>query len=106
MPGVGNNCFATGSAACWDRASCREAPSSSAQATQNQTGQWVVDYTLSGSSKNLPASCKGQSGSQCWDTVAANNFHLPLAIELDGQVYSAPHHPADASHLHVLPGQR
>lgn len=50
----------------------------SAQATQNQTGQWVVDYTLTG------------TGSGLWDKVAAQNFHLPLGIELDGQVYSAP----------------
>jgi preprotein translocase subunit SecD len=50
----------------------------SAQATQNQTGQWVVDYTLTG------------PGSALWDKVAAQNFHLPLGIELDGKVYSAP----------------
>jgi preprotein translocase subunit SecD len=51
----------------------------SAQATQNQTGQWVVDYTLAGS-----------AGSALWDKVAQENFHQPLGIELDGQVYSAP----------------
>jgi preprotein translocase subunit SecD len=50
----------------------------SAQATQNQTGQWVVDYNLTG------------PGSSLWDKVAGNNFHLPLGIELDGKVYSAP----------------
>ncbi len=50
----------------------------SAQATQNQTGQWVVDYTLTG------------PGSSLWDKVAGANFHLPLGIELDGKVYSAP----------------
>jgi preprotein translocase subunit SecD len=52
---------------------------SSATATQNQLGQWVVDYTLNGS-----------SGSSKWDQVSQQNFHLPLGIELDGVVYSAP----------------
>ena len=51
----------------------------SAQATQNQTGQWVVDYTLAGS-----------AGSALWDKVAQENFHQFLGIELDGKVYSAP----------------
>jgi preprotein translocase subunit SecD len=51
----------------------------SAQATQNQTGQWVVDYTLAGT-----------AGSNLWDKVAAENFHQFLGIELDGKVYSAP----------------
>jgi preprotein translocase subunit SecD len=51
----------------------------SAQATQNQTGQWVVDYTLAGA-----------AGSALWDKVAQENFHQFLGIELDGKVYSAP----------------
>ncbi len=51
----------------------------SAQATQDQTGAWVVDYTLA-----------GQAGSNLWDKVAAENFHQLLGIELDGVVYSAP----------------
>ena len=50
----------------------------SATATQNQTGQWVVDYTLTG------------PGSSLWDKVAEENFHQLLGIELDGVVYSAP----------------
>ncbi len=52
---------------------------SSAQATQNQTGQWVVNYTLAGA-----------AGSALWDRVAQANFHQLLGIELDGVVYSAP----------------
>jgi preprotein translocase subunit SecD len=52
---------------------------SSAQATQNQTGAWVVNYSLAGS-----------ANSALWDKVAAQNFHQLLGIELDGQVYSAP----------------
>jgi preprotein translocase subunit SecD len=51
----------------------------SATATQNQTGQWVVDYTLAGA-----------AGSALWDKVAQENFHQFLGIELDGKVYSAP----------------
>ena len=51
----------------------------SAQATQNQTGEWVVDYSLAGS-----------ANSALWDKVASQNFHAPLGIELDGVVYSAP----------------
>jgi preprotein translocase subunit SecD len=51
----------------------------SAQATQNQTGAWVVDYTLAGS-----------ANSALWDKVAQENFHQLLGIELDGVVYSAP----------------
>jgi preprotein translocase subunit SecD len=90
LPGVGNNCLATGFRCVLGPSVLPGNAVTSAQATQNQTGAWVVDYNLSGSSKGLPASCKGQTGSQCWDSVAQNNFHLPLAIELDGQVYSAP----------------
>jgi preprotein translocase subunit SecD len=90
LPGVGTNCLAAGYRCVLGPSVLPGSAVTSAQATQNQTGQWVVDYNLSGSSKGLPASCKGQSGSQCWDAVAQANFHLPLAIELDGQVYSAP----------------
>ena len=50
-----------------------------AQAQQTQAGAWVVNYTLNGS-----------AGSQLWDTVAQQNFHQYLAIELDGVVQSAP----------------
>jgi preprotein translocase subunit SecD len=51
----------------------------SATATLNQTGQWVVDYSLAGS-----------ANSALWDKVAQDNFHQLLGIELDGVVYSAP----------------
>ena len=50
----------------------------SAQATQNQVGQWVVNYTLTA------------AGSTQWDAVAQENFHQIVAIELDGVVQSAP----------------
>jgi preprotein translocase subunit SecD len=51
----------------------------SAVAQQSQTGQWEVNYSL-----------KGSAGSTLWDTVAKENFHLLLGIELDGVVQSAP----------------
>jgi preprotein translocase subunit SecD len=51
----------------------------SATAQQDQTGNWVVNYTLNGS-----------ENSQLWDSVAQKNFHSLLGIELDGIVYSAP----------------
>jgi preprotein translocase subunit SecD len=51
----------------------------SAQAQQDQTGNWVVNYTLAGS-----------ANSALWDKVAQENFHALLGIELDGNVYSAP----------------
>jgi preprotein translocase subunit SecD len=49
-----------------------------ALAQQNQTGAWVVNYTLT------------STGSPLWDQVAQKNFHQLLAIELDGVVQSAP----------------
>jgi preprotein translocase subunit SecD len=50
----------------------------SATAQQDQTGAWVVNYTLTG------------VGSAAWDKVAAENFHQIIAIDLDGVVQSAP----------------
>ena len=50
----------------------------SAQAGLNQTNAWVVDATLTG------------AGSPKWDTMAEANFHQYIAIDLDGQVISAP----------------
>ena len=50
----------------------------SAQAQQDQTGQWVVNYTLT------------STGSAAWDKVAQENFHQIIAIDLDGVVQSAP----------------
>jgi preprotein translocase subunit SecD len=92
LPGIGNACLATGYRCVLGPSELPGSAVGSATATQNQTGDWVVDYTLSGSaaSDHLPASCKGQSASACWDQVASENFHLPVAIELDGKVYSAP----------------
>ena len=50
----------------------------SAQAQQDQTGAWVVSYTLTA------------TGSAEWDRVAQANFHQIVAIDLDGVVQSAP----------------
>jgi preprotein translocase subunit SecD len=49
-----------------------------ATATQNQLGQWVVDCNLS------------SKGSAEWDAATKKYFHEYMAIELDGQVVSAP----------------
>ena len=50
----------------------------SAVAQQTQLGRWVVNYTLT------------SKGSPLWDSLAQKNFHQIVAIELDGQIYSAP----------------
>jgi preprotein translocase subunit SecD len=50
----------------------------SAIAQENQSGAWVVNYTLT------------SAGSPEWDKVAQANFHGLLAIELDGVIQSAP----------------
>jgi preprotein translocase subunit SecD len=79
LPGLAGACGQSGLRCVLGPSEMSGSDISSAQATQNQLGQWVVDYSL-----------KGQSGSNKWDQVANQNFHLPLGIELDGNVYSAP----------------
>ncbi len=80
LPGIGGACDNVAAVRCvLGPAEMTGRSIGSAQATQDQTGQWVVDYTLAGS-----------AGSALWDKVAEENFHLPLGIELDGEVYSAP----------------
>ena len=49
-----------------------------ASVSRNQTGAWVVDYTMT------------ERGSGLWDTVAEENFHKVLGIDFDGKVVSAP----------------
>ena len=49
-----------------------------ASASQNQTGAWVVDYTMT------------MRGSALWDKVTEENFHKLLGIDFDGKVVSAP----------------
>jgi len=49
-----------------------------ASASKNQTGAWVVDYTMT------------KRGSTLWDKVAEENFHKRLGIDFDGKVVSAP----------------
>ena len=80
LPGLGGACDGTSAIRCvLGPAQMTGHSIASATATQNQTGAWVVDYTLAGS-----------AGSALWDKVAQQNFHQLLGIELDGQVYSAP----------------
>ncbi len=45
---------------------------------QLQNGQWAVNLTLNG------------PGAQQWDTLAQQQFHAIIGIDLDGQVISAP----------------
>lgn len=49
-----------------------------AAAQLDTANQWVVNYNLT------------SAGSPAWDTVAKNNFHAMVAIELDGVIQSAP----------------
>ena len=49
-----------------------------AAASRNQTGAWVVDYTMT------------KRGSALWDKVAEENFHKLLSIDFDGEVVSTP----------------
>ena len=79
LPGIGTACDGTGFRCVLGPSEMSGHSIASAQATQNQTGQWVVDYSLAGS-----------AGSALWDKVAQENFHQLLGIELDGEVYSAP----------------
>jgi preprotein translocase subunit SecD len=79
LPGLANACGQGGLRCVLGPSQMSGTDIASAQATQNQTGAWVVDYNPEGS-----------SGSNKWDQVSEQNFHLPLGIELDGDVYSAP----------------
>ena len=80
LPGLADACDGTAVVRCvLGPAQMTGRSIASATATQSQTGQWVVDYTLA-----------GPAGSALWDKVAQENFHQLLGIELDGQVYSAP----------------
>ena len=79
LPAVANGCGGGGARCVLGPSEMSGHDIANAQATQNQTGAWVVDYTLNGS-----------AGSTKWDQVSEQNFHLPLGIELDGNVYSAP----------------
>ncbi len=79
LPGISGACGASGLRCVLGPSEMTGHSIASAQATQNQTGAWVVDYSLSGA-----------AGSALWDKVAQENFHQLLGIELDGEVYSAP----------------
>lgn len=45
---------------------------------QVESGQWVVNMSLN------------QAGSTAWDTLAQQQFHAIIAVDLDGQVITAP----------------
>ena len=50
----------------------------SANASLSQAGQWTVNINFSG------------PGATAWDTLAQQQFHAIIGIDLDGQVISAP----------------
>ena len=50
----------------------------SANASLSQAGQWTVNINFNG------------SGATAWDTLANQQFHAIIGIDLDGQVISAP----------------
>jgi preprotein translocase subunit SecD len=79
LPGLSDSCGSADLRCVLGPAQMTGRSIASATATQNQTGSWVVDYSLAGS-----------AGSALWDKVAQENFHQLLGIELDGNVYSAP----------------
>ncbi|HWF14830.1 MAG TPA: protein translocase subunit SecD [Acidimicrobiales bacterium] len=79
LPGIGAACFNAGYRCVLGPSEMTGRSIGSASAQQNQTGAWVVNYTLAGS-----------ANSALWDKVAQENFHQLLGIELDGKVYSAP----------------
>ena len=59
-------------------AEIRGAAVKTANAELTQTGQWVVNMTLTG------------TGSDAWNTMTQKYFHEIIGIELDGVVQSAP----------------
>ena len=65
----------------------------SAVAQQDQAGAWLVNYSLT------------SAGSPQWDQVATKNFHMLVAIELDGVVQSAPVISATATSPSSFGGQ-
>ena len=50
----------------------------SANASLSSTGQWTVNINFN------------QAGASAWDTLAQEQFHAIIGIDLDGQVISAP----------------
>jgi hypothetical protein len=51
---------------------------SEASASKNQTGAWVVSYTMT------------KRGAALWDRVAEENFHKLLSVDFNGKVVTAP----------------
>lgn len=86
LPALRGACYAKGYRCVLGPAEMTESSIRSATATQNRTGNWVVNYTTT------------TRGAPLWDRVAQENFHLQLAIEVNGVVYSAPFiQPAQSS---------
>jgi hypothetical protein len=65
-----------------------------AGATASREGaDWVVDLSLT------------SEGAAQWDTIAQRNFHMIIAVDLDGQVLSAPVIEPSASSFSSFDGQ-
>lgn len=77
LPGLRDACSAEGFRCVLGPA---EMSSSSIRAAtvKHEAGLWVVDYSTT------------SRGAALWDRVAENNFHMQLAIEVNGVVFSAP----------------
>jgi preprotein translocase subunit SecD len=72
LPGTGTERYVLGPAG------LTGAQIKSASASVDSTGQWTVNLSLT------------SAGATAWDTLAQQQFHAIIGIDLDGQVISAP----------------
>ena len=91
LPGIGTACDGTGFRCVLGPSEMSGHSIASAQATQNQTGEWVVDYTLAGSARLRSV---GQGGPGELPPVARDRARRRGVL--------GAHHPADAVEFHVL----
>ncbi len=75
LPGAANACYVR---CVLGPAQVTGAEIKSASASLSQTGQWTVNINFN------------QQGATAWDTLAQEQFHAIIGIDLDGQVISAP----------------
>ncbi len=91
LPGIGTACDGEGFRCVLGPSEMSGHSIASAQATQNQTGEWVVDYSLAGS-----------AGSQLWDKVAAGELPPAARDRARRPGVLGANHSADPVELHVL----
>ncbi len=75
LPGATNACYVR---CVLGPAQVTGAEIKSANASLSQSGQWTVNINFN------------QQGATAWDTLAQQQFHAIIGIDLDGQVISAP----------------